>query len=249
MPLALVISIRATPHCSRVDMTGPHNSCRLKPRKPPKQRRAAQTVKAVLESARELLESEGLNGYNTNAIAARARLSVGTVYQYFGSKDEITKALIASEDESLIAALVCPASVGSPRAALNLMIGALVDHQLRRPELAALLDFERRRLTALQAGDDCAQPPWLLRVASAVEQVHGPHPEMPHVCADILAIKTALCNAERTASTGRQEVLRDRVRATVQGYLRYRFAASTTKSAGNCAVPTRRGRSAGSSRW
>ena len=66
----------------------------LEPRKAPAQARSTATVAAILEAAARILETDGLAGYSTNAIARRAGVSVGSLYQYFPGKDAITRALI-----------------------------------------------------------------------------------------------------------------------------------------------------------
>lgn len=66
----------------------------LNVRKTPRQRRATHTVDALLEAAAQVLESEGLQGFNTNAVARRAGASIGSLYQYFPSKDALTLALL-----------------------------------------------------------------------------------------------------------------------------------------------------------
>jgi AcrR family transcriptional regulator len=71
----------------------------LRARKTPRQRRATHTVDALLEAAAQVLESEGLAGFNTNAVARRAGASIGSLYQYFPSKDALTLALLLDQQE------------------------------------------------------------------------------------------------------------------------------------------------------
>ena len=47
----------------------------------------------ILDTALELLLSEGLEAINTNALAARASIAVGSIYQYFANKEEVLAAL------------------------------------------------------------------------------------------------------------------------------------------------------------
>jgi AcrR family transcriptional regulator len=42
----------------------------------------------------------GLRGFNTNAIAAQAGVSIGSLYQYFPNKDSIVLALIGSFEKA-----------------------------------------------------------------------------------------------------------------------------------------------------
>ncbi len=58
-------------------------------RRKPKQARARATRDAIFEAATQILENEGEAAFNTNRIAERAGVSVGTLYQYFDSKETI----------------------------------------------------------------------------------------------------------------------------------------------------------------
>jgi AcrR family transcriptional regulator len=192
------------------------------PRKLPTQGRANRTVAAILQSAAHILETEGFHGYNTNAVAARAGVSIGSLYQYFGSKDAVTMALIAAEAEDLQVAVGAAVTMRDPNAALDTLITAAVDHQLRRPRVAALLDLEERRLLR-PANGDSATGRLLPVVVNVVEKLYGPHRELPLLCADLIAITRALCDA---AGEGRREsriALRDRIRKAIHGYLREQF--------------------------
>lgn len=71
----------------------------LKPRKTPRQARSAETVASILEAAAQVLETEGFDGFNTNAVARRAGASIGSLYQYFPSKDALMIALMQRENE------------------------------------------------------------------------------------------------------------------------------------------------------
>ena len=119
---------------------------RLKPRKTPAQSRAVETVAAVLEAAARILEERGFAGYTTNAVAERAGVSVGSLYQYFPGKDALTVALIERETATLLADMADVPNEPDFAARLGRMIRAAVTHQMRRPALAVLLDFEERRL-------------------------------------------------------------------------------------------------------
>jgi AcrR family transcriptional regulator len=46
-------------------------------------------VRAILEGAAQVLEAEGFDATTTDRIAERAGVSVGTLYQYFPSKDAV----------------------------------------------------------------------------------------------------------------------------------------------------------------
>jgi AcrR family transcriptional regulator len=65
----------------------------LVPRKTAKQARAQLTVEAILEAGAQVFERLGYASATTNRIAERAGVSIGSLYQYFPSKDAILVAL------------------------------------------------------------------------------------------------------------------------------------------------------------
>jgi len=83
-------------------------------RRRPRQARARATVDSILEAAAQVLQRSGVEGFNTNAVAERAGVSVGTLYQYFRDKDALLVAVTRREmakpetslQKILVAALV-----------------------------------------------------------------------------------------------------------------------------------------------
>src|SRR5882672_12142938 len=76
----------------RAAMTSPRQAADVK-RRIPRQARASETVALVLEAAAQILEQGGLAAFTTNAVAARAGVSIGTLYQYFADKNAVLLAL------------------------------------------------------------------------------------------------------------------------------------------------------------
>jgi AcrR family transcriptional regulator len=66
-------------------------------RKIPTQARAKASVEAILEATDRILQQDGVGALNTNAIADRAGVSIGTLYQYFADKNAILVALARKE--------------------------------------------------------------------------------------------------------------------------------------------------------
>lgn len=62
------------------------------PRKVPTQSRAQATVDAILTATDELASQTGIEELTVSAIARRAGVSMGTLYQYFGSIEAVTAA-------------------------------------------------------------------------------------------------------------------------------------------------------------
>jgi len=119
------------------------------PRKRPRQARAAATVDAVVEASARILEAGGLGAFNTNAVAAKAGVSIGSLYQYFPNKDAILAELIRREakafDQALAQGLADTAQLGTS-SAVALLARVAVAHQASRPRLSRILDLEEQRL-------------------------------------------------------------------------------------------------------
>jgi AcrR family transcriptional regulator len=62
-------------------------------RRTPRQARAEGTIDAILDATFQLLEADGAAKLTTNHIAERAGVSIGTLYQYFGGKQDILAAI------------------------------------------------------------------------------------------------------------------------------------------------------------
>jgi len=65
------------------------------PRKIPRQARSRSTVATILDAAARVLVKEGFERATTNRVAEAAGVSVGSLYQYFPSKEALVAALIA----------------------------------------------------------------------------------------------------------------------------------------------------------
>jgi AcrR family transcriptional regulator len=72
-----------------------------KPRKQPQQDRSKVTVEAILEATTHILTEEGYDKANTNRIAERAGISIGSLYQYFPNKESLMAALIEQHSNEM----------------------------------------------------------------------------------------------------------------------------------------------------
>lgn len=122
----------------------------------PQQDRSRQTVEAILESAIQILESDGLDGFKVAALAERSGYGVGTLYQYFENIDAVMLALVELESErqrnTLLAAFSDTAARGVPqgtRDLVNLMVGAFSQ---RRAAHKAIIEWalSRRDVRAIE---------------------------------------------------------------------------------------------------
>ncbi|WP_240655753.1 TetR/AcrR family transcriptional regulator [Paraburkholderia phosphatilytica] len=187
-----------------------------RPRKTPRQARAEETVESIVEAAAQVLEAEGIEGFNTNAIARRAGVSIGSLYQYFPGKDALTVALIQRETRRFHDDAAAALAQRSGKATLEYLIGAAVRQQLQRPMLARLLDVQESspalRGEVGKTGFDALVVAVVRRVAPRLE-----HPEV--AAADLLAIIQGLTDSAGERGEQNLENLEHRVRAAVFGYL------------------------------
>lgn len=70
-------------------------------RKVPRQERGHDRVDRLLDAAAEVIAQVGVEGATTNAIANKARTSVGSLYQFFPNKAAIVEALAARYNAEL----------------------------------------------------------------------------------------------------------------------------------------------------
>src|SRR5579872_2456949 len=75
---------------------------RTQPRKQASQDRSRATVEALIEATARILIREGFDGASTNRIAAQAGVSVGSLYQYFPSKEALVAAVIDRHHQELM---------------------------------------------------------------------------------------------------------------------------------------------------
>jgi AcrR family transcriptional regulator len=114
-------------------------------RRQPTQKRAQETVDAILDAVIRLLKRRGAAAISTNGIAAAAGVSIGSVYQYFPDKQAIFVALhqrhIERVDQVLERKISESANEPLERLVSKLMEGMIEVHAAD-PELATLLDAE-----------------------------------------------------------------------------------------------------------
>lgn len=189
------------------------------PRKRPRQPRSRDTVAVIVEAAARIIESDGLAGYNTNAIARRAGVSIGSLYQYFAGKDAVTAELIRRETAAMIADGRAALAMDDPVAALRHVLGAGVRHQLSRPVLARVLDAEEARLP--MAADTMSVGEALAGlIATLLRRPGAPVVPAPDEAAfDVLAILRGIADVAGMRGETDPVALAARVEAAVFGYL------------------------------
>lgn len=188
-------------------------------RKAPQQARSAETVRVIVEAAARVLEQAGLGTFTTNAVAERAGVSIGSLYQYFPGKEALIGALIVRETSLLIADCEASLAAATGTQALSELIAAAVTHQLRRPVLARLLDVEEARLPMNEDTQRVTArlQAILLDVLSRPDLAQQPKPDV--AAQDVMAIVKGIVDAAGERGELDQADLGSRVRRAVYGYL------------------------------
>lgn len=125
------------------------SSASLDLRKAPRQARAVATVEAIAQAATQLLREGGLAAMTTNAVAARAGVSIGSLYQYFPNRDALMVELIRREQRGHVervraALLLCKGL--DLEATVRLLVRAAMGHHRADALLASAIDHEEARL-------------------------------------------------------------------------------------------------------
>ena len=182
-------------------------------------------VETLLEAAAQVLETKGLEGFNTNAVAERAGVSIGSLYQYFPSKDALTIALMERENARFYNEALASLDHASGPAALNHLIRVAVWQQFARPTLARLLDVEESRPQLRAALPSTGSMRSLLLDILARED--SPQQADTDVAArDVFAMIRGLVDAAGERGETDTAGLTRRVCAAVQGYLTMMSAAT-----------------------
>lgn len=115
------------------------------PRRQPRQVRSQQMVEAILEATARVLAERGYAATNTNLVAERAGVSVGSVYQYFPNKDALLTALHerhAAQMHEVIVGVLGAAHPRSLKGHIEAMVQALLAAHQVAPALHRVLERE-----------------------------------------------------------------------------------------------------------
>ncbi|MEO9461061.1 TetR/AcrR family transcriptional regulator [Shimia sp.] len=192
----------------------------VNPRKKPRQARAQATYDAILQAAARILAEGGIGALNTNVIADRAGVSVGSLYQYFPNKAAIVTALVRDKRARLVHGLNAAAEEtlgASLEVALRALIAATVRHQRGWPQLAQALD--RAALLVPMQGETDALEREILGVVSGVLAAHGvARPELSAL--DLIGLSRGMIDDAMMRGERDEPALVARVMRAASGYLR-----------------------------
>jgi AcrR family transcriptional regulator len=126
---------------------------RTTPRKKPSQQRSHDTVACILDATARVLCSTGYDRASTNRVAMAAGVSVGSLYQYFPSKEALVAALVERHVEqmiSLVTRKLAEVSTAPLDVAVRTMIDSMFDAHRVDPRLHKVLIEQVPRIGKLE---------------------------------------------------------------------------------------------------
>jgi AcrR family transcriptional regulator len=176
----------------------------------PRQARAEETVAAILEGAAQVLEAGGLAAFTTNAVAERAGVSIGTLYQYFADKNALIQALAQRELQATLIRVrqallgeIDPTPEGRVRVMIRAMITAFRGRQRARKAVL-------QTLLSRGGGMELMAP--VAAFLAEAETKMGQEPQRVFAALDrrqLFVLSRALMGAIRAAVLEEQPFLRD----------------------------------------
>jgi AcrR family transcriptional regulator len=111
-----------------------------------RQLRAQSTVKAILEAGARILAEGGWPAFNTNAVAMRAGVSIGSLYEYFENKqaliDAIAEGHLAAGEALLAEGAAKLGNITQSAELITALVEGAVMLHAREPRLHRALSFE-----------------------------------------------------------------------------------------------------------
>ncbi|HEX3104599.1 MAG TPA: TetR/AcrR family transcriptional regulator [Terriglobales bacterium] len=129
---------------------------RTTPRKLASQERSRQTVNSILEATTRVLIKDGYDRASTNKIAAVAGVSVGSLYQYFPSKEALVAAVSERHSQELLQLMrstFLRVAAGPIEVAAHEFVSAAIDAHRVNPKLHRVLAEEVPRIGRLENVD------------------------------------------------------------------------------------------------
>lgn len=211
MPYTVGVPTRSA-HSRSGHPPGGGHARRVGPRKKPQQDRSRETVEAIVEATTQLLVERGYRGATTERIARRAGVSVGSLYQYFPTKEAILAAVMERHVdemlETITSRLAALTSADLAETARALVEASLAAHA-RHPALHRVLVEEVPRVGRLARVQEVEVA--IMSLLKHYLQVQGEAEEIRSVEADVasLLLYRAIEAVTHTVVLERPELLRE----------------------------------------
>nr|WP_206691808.1 TetR/AcrR family transcriptional regulator [Pseudomonas cyclaminis] len=150
----------------------------VKPRKLPAQARSRATVEAIVQAATYILTKVGWEGLTTNAIAERAGVNIGSLYQFFPNKEAVIVELqlrhAAATRTDLLKALQILPDQPTLREALTLIVELIVAEHRVAPALHKAIHEELPRTVQMDEEKDHLQQQFSMVLRPFMKNVPDP---------------------------------------------------------------------------
>src|SRR5688572_18616442 len=116
----------------------PARKLKTTPRKRPTQERSREMVETILQATARVLVKDGFERTTTNRVAEAAGVSVGSLYQYFPSKEALVATLVERHVDEIMAMFrgaVTALAGASIEVATRRMVGLLLEAHAVAPRL------------------------------------------------------------------------------------------------------------------
>lgn len=208
---------------------------RAAPRKRPRQERSRATVEVILEAAAHVLVSSGYEAATTKQIAQRAGVSIGSLYQYFPSKEALVATLVERLHQRVLQVLsdkLVPHPIVDLEREVRELVGALVAAYAVNPSLQKVLLEQSPRIGPLQVLRDIETRVELM-VQGTLSRTPGFEHSRGNLALIVFVIVRALRGAfwaaviERPELIGTPELVEE-LSLLVLGYLQPRMSPPAT---------------------
>lgn len=189
----------------------------------PLQARSKATLEHLLNTAMEILESEGFEAFNTNLLADRAGVGVRAIYRYFPNKLAILVMLaerMREQELIWIGDFSEAAKAGDWQEMIDIAIDRYYAGAMKQPGMVALR-AAIRVVPELRAIEAEASRSFQKNLAVALEQlgVTLGHAHMAALCQTIIDASTAMLDAALVSSPAHARRLLDELKRMIRNLL------------------------------
>lgn len=181
------------------------------PRKVPRQERSKATVDAILGATARVLVRDGYEHASTNRIAEQAGVSVGSLYQYFPSKEALVLALVdrhVDESRALLLGKMGTLLDAPLAIAVQEVVSAMVELHAHDPKLHRVLVEQLPRVGRLrQLLEEIDQN--AIRLVRSYLELHASELRVDDLDTAAFLVVSAVEAATHAAVITRPERLRD----------------------------------------
>ena len=174
-------------------------------------------VAAMVEATARIVETLGLEALTTNRVAEWAGVSIGSLYQYYPTKEALLAEVMRRERGTLLQDIQQAAATARDLpSVIDAFLHAALAHQFKRPRLARALEFAEATLPMRE--EDQALRLQLSEHLASLLDLHGVG-DAKVVAADTIALCRGMIDAAAIRGETDGAALFPRLRRAVMGYL------------------------------